>query len=95
MSLSSEEVQKVAHLARLGISTEESQSFSDQLSKVFDLIDDLEKVKTNGIDPMAHPLGMSQRMREDKVTEDDNRLEFQKIAPKTAQNMYLVPKIID
>ena len=95
MSLSTQEVQSVAHLARLGISEQETQDLSSQLSKVFDLIDDLDKTNTDNIEPMAHPLGMSQRLREDKIVETDNRLEFQKIAPKTDQNMYLVPKVID
>jgi aspartyl-tRNA(Asn)/glutamyl-tRNA(Gln) amidotransferase subunit C len=95
MSLTTQEVQSVAHLARLGISTEETENLATQLSKVFDLIDDLEKINTNNIEPMAHPLGMSQRLRADEVVETDNRVEFQKIAPKTDQNMYLVPKVID
>ncbi|HFC91881.1 MAG TPA: Asp-tRNA(Asn)/Glu-tRNA(Gln) amidotransferase subunit GatC [Leucothrix mucor] len=95
MSLSTEEVKKISLLARLAISDEEAQHYSDSLSEIFDLVEQMNAVDTTGIEPMAHPQDISQRLREDVVTAIDEREKFQSIAPATEDNLYLVPKVIE
>ena len=95
MSLSTEEVKKISLLARLAISDEEAQQYSDSLSEIFDLVEQMNAVDTTGIEPMAHPQDISQRLREDVVTAIDEREKFQSIAPATEDNLYLVPKVIE
>jgi aspartyl-tRNA(Asn)/glutamyl-tRNA(Gln) amidotransferase subunit C len=95
MSLSTEEVKKISLLARLAISDEEAQQYSDSLSEIFDLVEQMNAVDTTGIEPMAHPQDISQRLREDVVTAVDEREKFQSIAPATEDNLYLVPKVIE
>jgi len=95
MSLSTEEVKQIALLARLAISDEEAQQYSDSLSEIFDLVAQMNAVDTDGIAPMAHPQDISQRLREDVVTADNQREKFQSIAPSTEDGLYLVPKVLD
>ena len=95
MSLSTEEVKKISLLARLAISDEEAQQYSDSLSEIFDLVEQMNAVDTSGIEPMAHPQDISQRLREDVVTAVDEREKFQSIAPAIENNLYLVPKVIE
>ena len=95
MSLSTEEVKQIALLARLAISDEEAQQYSDSLSEIFDLVAQMNAVDTDGIAPMAHPQDISQRLREDVVTADNQREKFQSIAPSTENGLYLVPKVLE
>jgi aspartyl-tRNA(Asn)/glutamyl-tRNA(Gln) amidotransferase subunit C len=95
MSLSTEEVKKISLLARLAISDEEAQQYSESLSEIFDLVEQMKAVDTTGIEPMAHPQDISQRLREDVVTAVDEREKFQSIAPATEDNLYLVPKVLE
>ena len=95
MSLSTEEVKKISLLARLAISDEEAQQYSESLSEIFDLVEQMNAVDTTGIEPMAHPQDISQRLREDVVTAVDEREKFQSIAPATEDNLYLVPKVLE
>ena len=95
MSLSTEEVKQIALLARLAISDEETQQYSDSLSEIFDLVAQMNAVNTDGIAPMAHPQDISQRLREDVVTADNQREKFQSIAPSTEDGLYLVPKVLE
>lgn len=95
MSLEKSDVEKIAHLARLAVSEDELDSVASDLSNILDLVEQMNAVDTTGVEPMAHPLHMLQRLREDVVTEMDQRDLFQSIAPETENGLYLVPKVIE
>ncbi len=95
MSLDRADVEKIAHLARLALSEEEANGLAVDLSRILDLVAQMNQVETGGVDPMAHPLDMVQRLRPDKVTESDQREKFQSVAPMTDQGLYLVPRVLE
>ena len=95
MALNSEEVAKIAWLARLGVDKAEYDQYAQNLSDILAFVEQLNTVDTAGITPLAHPLEEPQRLREDKVTETNQRDNFQKIAPKVESGLYLVPKVIE
>jgi aspartyl-tRNA(Asn)/glutamyl-tRNA(Gln) amidotransferase subunit C len=106
MSLSDDQVRRLARLARIGIRPEESAAVMDRLNRVLGLIDQLRAVDTAGIEPMAHPLDAllpeGQRLRRDEVTETDQRELYQSVAPagpdgnpQVQEGLYLVPKVIE
>lgn len=98
MSLDVNQVKKIAHLARLNISNRSDEALSsiaNDLRKIFDWVDQMQAVNTDQITPMAHPLNMTQRTREDTVTAIDEHKDYQKIAPATESGLYLVPAVIE
>jgi aspartyl-tRNA(Asn)/glutamyl-tRNA(Gln) amidotransferase subunit C len=99
MSLSDDQVHRLAHLARIAIRPEESAGLIERLNRVLGLIDQLKAADTAGIEPMAHPLDallpQGQRLRPDGVTETDQRELFQSVAPSVQEGLYLVPKVIE
>ena len=95
MSLSKEEVRRIAELARIGISDAEAQAVQAQLNDIFELIGQMQKVDTEGVEPMSHGQDLKLRLRDDVVTERDQRERFQSVAPKVEQGLYLVPKVIE
>jgi aspartyl-tRNA(Asn)/glutamyl-tRNA(Gln) amidotransferase subunit C len=95
MSLSPEQVRQVAQLARLELKNEQVEHYARQLSNILEMVDRLSAADTNGVAEMAHPLGMTQRLRPDVVTEFDNREAFQEHAPAVRDGLYLVPKVIE
>lgn len=95
MSLSRTDVERIAHLARLEVTDQEAQVFADSLSRILALIEQMKAVDTTGVTPMAHPQEAALRLREDDVTETDERGKFQQIAPAAEAGLYLVPKVID
>lgn len=95
MSLSTTDVEKVARLARLAMIGQEIQTAQAQLSNIFGLIAEMQAVDTTGIEPMSHSQDLSQRLREDIVTEANQREAFQAIAPQTEAGLYLVPQVIE
>ena len=95
MSLSPENIKQVAHLARLELRPEQVEPYATQLSNILALVDQLSGAATAGVEPMAHPLDMHQRLRPDAVTETDRRDAFQAIAPAVDNGLYLVPKVIE
>lgn len=95
MSLDRTDVEKIAHLARLAIAEEERDSYAADLSRILDLVAQMEAVDTDAVSPMAHPLRMTQRLRPDVPSEPDQRALFQGIAPVTEDGLYLVPKVIE
>jgi len=95
MSLTIDDVKKVARLARLAVSEQEAQTAYTQLSRIFGLIEEMQAVDTSGIEPMSHAQDVTQRLREDKVTEDNQRELFQAIAPQIEDGLYLVPQVIE
>ena len=95
MSLTLEQVQRIAHLARIEISESEASSTQAHLNGIFELIEQMQAVDTRGIEPMAHAQELSQRLRADAVSEGDRRVAFQAVAPETEAGLYLVPKVIE
>lgn len=96
MPLDYQEVEKIAHLARLSLNEQEISFYASNISKILDFVNQLNEVSTDHIAPMDHPLAhLQQRLREDEVTETNQRELFQSIAPQTEAGLYLVPKVID
>lgn len=95
MSLTLEQVRRVAHLARIEVSEAEAQSTLGHLNGIFALIEDMQAVDTRGVEPMAHAQDLAQRLREDRVTESNQRAAFQAVAPEAEAGLYLVPKVIE
>ena len=95
MSLDADAVKKIAYLARLKIDEADVPGYVNNLSNILDLVEQMSTVDTEGVVPMSHPMDAVQRLREDKVTETDQRDAFQAIAPKTEDGLYLVPQVIE
>lgn len=95
MSLSKQDINKVAHLARLAIDDQHCDKYAIELSNTFDLIAQLKNIDTENVTPMAHPVSCVQRLRADDVTEVDQRDKFQTLAPAVEAGLYLVPKVIE
>lgn len=104
MSLSSGDVKRIAHLARIEVTEDDAQGLLDKLSGILGLIEQMQKVDTTGITPMSHSQDVSQRLRSDTVTEINQRELFQSIAPQlgngaseqaTKDGLYLVPQVIE
>jgi aspartyl-tRNA(Asn)/glutamyl-tRNA(Gln) amidotransferase subunit C len=95
MPLSSEEVRRIAELARIGVSDAEAAAVLAQLNDIFELIGRMQKVDTEGVAPMSHGQDLKLRLRGDAVTERDQRERFQAVAPQVEQGLYLVPKVIE
>ena len=95
MTLTVKEVKNIAHLARLGFSDEEIEGFTGNLSRIIDLVNQLDEAETEDVVPMAHPLHMNQPMRQDTVTESDQRDRYQENSPRTEAGLYLVPRVLD
>lgn len=101
MSLNINDVHKIARLARLAMTAEEARIAHGQLSNIFSLIAEMQAVDTQGVAPMSHAQEITQRLREDKVTESDQRVLFQSLAPQyqgapqVEKGLYLVPQVIE
>jgi len=97
MPLSIDEVRRIAQLARIGISDAEARAVQAQLNDIFELIGQMQKVDTDGVEPMTHAQGLALRLREDEVKETDQRELYQSVAPKDTveAGLYLVPKVIE
>ena len=95
MSLTTDDVKKVARLARLAMTETEVAAAHSQLSGIFDLIAEMQAVDTTGIEPMSHAQDVTQRLREDAVTERNQRELFQSVAPQVEAGLYLVPQVIE
>jgi len=95
MSLNKEQVKEIAQLAKLSIDDSEIEQSTIELNNILSLMAELGEIETDRVEPMAHPLEMSQRLREDVVSEADLSEEFQAIAPKTGKQHFLVPTVIE
>lgn len=95
MSLKKSDIEKIAWLARLSISAEEISKYSKELNNILDLVEQMNGIDTSNIEPMAHPLEINARLREDRVTELDQHERFQAIAPAVENGHYLVPRVIE
>jgi aspartyl-tRNA(Asn)/glutamyl-tRNA(Gln) amidotransferase subunit C len=94
-----EDVKRIAQLSRLAITDDEAASTLNQLQKVFDLVEQMQAVNTDGIEPLAHPIeqimAIAQPLREDAVTEIDQRDAYLQNAPAQHEGLFLVPKVIE
>ena len=96
MSLTREQIASIATLARLQLSAEEIPVYQESLSRIIDLVGQLDRADTAAVAPMAHPLpGLTQRLRPDAVTEADRHELYQACAPQVAAGLYLVPRVIE
>jgi len=99
MSLSPDQIERIARLARIAVSPSEAEELRVQLNRVLELVDQLQSIDTAGIEPMSHALEAllpsGQRLRPDLVSEEDRRAEFQEVAPAVDAGLYLVPKVIE
>jgi aspartyl-tRNA(Asn)/glutamyl-tRNA(Gln) amidotransferase subunit C len=95
MTLALADVKRIAHLARIEVSDQEAAEYLKQLSGIFALVEEMQAVDTTGVEPMAHAQEVTQRLRQDAVTEADLRAQFQAVAPQTENGLYLVPKVIE
>ena len=95
MALERCDVEKLAHLARLGLNDAQIGSSTASLNAVLDMINAMQAVNTDGIAPLANPLEATQRLRPDSVTESNHRDDYQALAPAVENGLYLVPKVID
>ncbi|MBP5986055.1 MAG: Asp-tRNA(Asn)/Glu-tRNA(Gln) amidotransferase subunit GatC [Azonexus sp.] len=95
MSLTLEQVKRIAHLARIEISDDDALTTQGHLNGIFQLIEQMQAVDTSGVEPMAHAQDVSQRLRDDVVSEGDRRAAYQAVAPETEAGLYLVPKVIE
>ena len=95
MSLTSDDVKRVAKLARLGLTDVETTETLAQLNSILELVDRMQQINTDDVAPLAHPLELRQTLRADAVAEINQREKFQAIAPQADAGLYLVPKVID
>jgi len=95
MSLSKDEVDRIARLARLAVRPDESAAVLERLNRVLGMIEAMRAVDTRGVEPMAHALDVVQRLRPDAVTESDQHAALQAVAPAVERDLYLVPKVIE
>jgi len=95
LSINKDQIKYLSILSRMNIDESEINDVEDKLSKIIDFVDQLQAVSTENIEPMAHPLNQSQRLRTDKVTEINDRENVQKNAQEIEKGMYIVPKVIE
>jgi aspartyl-tRNA(Asn)/glutamyl-tRNA(Gln) amidotransferase subunit C len=96
MPLTREQIENIAHLARLELQPTEVPVYQTSLSAILDFVGELDRADTANVMPMAHPLpGLSQRLRADAITEQDHHELYQENAPQVAAGLYLVPKVIE
>ena len=95
MSISKEQIEQVAYLARIQIDDAEKSALETKLSSILDMVDELQAADTEGITPMAHPLDAKQRLRPDEVTEPNDREKFQKLALEAENGLSLVPRVVE
>ena len=95
MSLTPDDIKQIAHLARLGIDDDALAPLAADLSTMLALVEQLQAVDTEGVEPMAHPANAHLLLRDDEVTETDQREQLLKPAPATQDGYFLVPRVIE
>ena len=95
MAISNDEVRAMAKLARLAIEPDDVPGYAEQLSGILAFVARMDEIDTTAVEPLAHPLDLSARLRPDVVSESDQRELFQSLAPEVERGLYLVPKVIE
>ena len=95
MSLETDDVKRIAHLARLAIDENDIPGYTHNLTNILDLVEQMSSVDTDNVTPMAHPMDAHQRLRPDEVTETNQREHFQQNAPLAEAGLFLVPKVLE
>jgi aspartyl-tRNA(Asn)/glutamyl-tRNA(Gln) amidotransferase subunit C len=95
MSLSDDQIRRLARLARIALQPGETREVGKRLNRILSLVDEMQAVDTTGIEPMSHALDVVQRLRADEVTESGRRELYQPLAPAVEEGLYLVPKVIE
>ena len=95
MSLEQTELEKIAELARVRIAPAEISAVTESISSILAMVDQMQAVDTAAVEPMSNPLDARQRLRADQVSEEDQREQFQQIAPQVEAGLYLVPRVLD
>lgn len=95
MKVDREVVEAMANLAQLRVDEADMQEYIASMTRILDLVEQMNAVDTDNIEPLAHPLETTQRLRPDEVTEPDQRDYIQELAPETQDGLYLVPKVIE
>ncbi len=95
MALTKKDIEKLAKLSRLSLSDDEQNQVMLDLNNIFSMVEEMQGLDTEGVEPMSHPHELSLRLREDVVTQTDHHAYYQQIAPAVADDLYLVPKVIE
>lgn len=95
MKINKETVQSIGELAQLQFNDKDTEEYISSMSNILDMVEEMQSVDTDAIEPMAHPLDQTQRLRSDEVTESDQHASYQLIAPDTEDGLYLVPQVIE
>lgn len=95
MSIKKEEILKVAHLARLNITTDRIEEYTENISNILDLMAQMNQINTDDVTPLSNPLDAVQRLRPDIVTEVNQRELYQRLAAQAEEGLYLVPRVIE
>jgi aspartyl-tRNA(Asn)/glutamyl-tRNA(Gln) amidotransferase subunit C len=95
MSIDRSDVERIAHLARLALDEQDIPAYTKNLSSILHLVDEMQQINTDGVEPLAHPLDAIQRLRVDEVSESDQREKLQAVSPAVENGLFLVPKVIE
>jgi len=95
VALSKQDIDYIAHLARLEVADADVADYQDKLGRIIEFIDELGQAETDAIVPMAHPLAMRQRLRADEVTASNQRDDYQQNADTTVDGLYVVPRVVE
>lgn len=95
MTIPTETIDKLCRLAQLALSPNEREALVGDLARIIDMVDAMASVDTEGVEPLAHPLDVHQRLRPDAVTESPDRARFQAGAPAVESGLYLVPRVVE
>ncbi len=95
MVISNDEVHAMAKLARLDITRDDIPGYAEQLSGILAFVARMDEIDTSAVEPLAHPLDLTARLRPDLVSEGNQRELFQSLAPEVERGLYLVPKVIE
>ena len=95
MAIEQQEIEKIAELARIRIDESAVGEVTQRITEILAMVDQLQAADTEGVEPLSNPLDATQRLRADAVTETDQRDQFQQIAPRVEDGLYLVPRVLD
>ena len=95
MTLTLDDVRRIAHLARIDVDAQAVSDVHAKLEAIFAMINELQAVDTAGVEPMSHAQDVVLPLREDKVTETDRHADFQRVAPAVEDGLYLVPRVVE